>query len=70
MEVKTERCALVERGKIIAVDDDKYTVASLDRDGIETPPIKALTDDDTYTVGDTVFFFLFSDGMGRIISST
>jgi len=52
------------------VDDDKYTVASLDRDGIETPPIKALTDDDTYTVGDTVFFFLFSDGMGRIISST
>ena len=65
-----ERCANVERGKVLTVTGDgTYIVASLDRDGIETPPIRALMNGDTYTVGDMVFFFLFSDGMGMIIST-
>lgn len=59
--------AVIERGKILRADESGYTVASLDREGIESPPIGALGDT-TYTVGDTVYFFLFRDGTGKIVS--
>lgn len=58
--------AWIERGIIKGAEDGAYTVASLDRDGIETPPLLAI-DETVYTVGDTVYFFLFRDGTGRIL---
>ena len=57
---------VVERGKIITASGGLYTVSSYDRDGVETPPITAFLNLE-YQVGDQVYFFLFSDGSGRII---
>lgn len=64
--------ANIERGRITAREGDGYKVASLDRDGIESPalpiiPVPPGTEAPEYTVGDTVYFFLFRDGTGRII---
>lgn len=56
----------IERGKIVAASEGLYTIRSLDRDGITTPPMKAI-DETAYSIGDRVFFFYFSDGTGRII---
>ncbi|MBQ6274482.1 MAG: hypothetical protein IJK63_09690 [Oscillospiraceae bacterium] len=58
--------ATIERGIIKAAGDDGYTVASLDREGIESLPLSAI-DETAYTVGDTVYFFLFGDGTGKIL---
>lgn len=58
--------AAIERGKIMSVTENGYTVSSFDRNGIETPPITAI-DDSTYAAGDTVYFFVFSDGTGKIL---
>ena len=33
---------IIERGKVTAVSANGYTVASLDRDGIETPPLRPI----------------------------
>lgn len=64
--------ANIERGRITGLAAGGYTVASLDRDGIESPVIPAISAPGeagapAYTVGDTVYFFLFRDGTGRII---
>lgn len=57
----------IERGYILDVAaDGAYTVASYDRYGIETPPIKPI-DSSTYAKGDMVYFFLFPDGTGKIL---
>ncbi len=58
--------AIIERGKVLTVKVEGYTVASLDREGIESPPIFPM-DGRSYTVGDTVYYFLFRDGTGRIL---
>ena len=58
--------AAIERGTILTAADGEYTVASADRDGIMTPRITGI-DNTTYTVGDTVYFFLFRDGTGKIL---
>lgn len=58
--------AIIERGRVTAATEKGYTVASLDRDGIESPPITGI-DNTTYTVDDMVYFFLFRDGTGKII---
>lgn len=60
--------ALIERGKIKAAAEGGYIVASFDREGIETPPIKPINEAE-YAVGNEVYFFLFRDGTGRIICS-
>lgn len=57
----------IERGKILAVEDGGYTIASLDRDGITTPPLLPVSESDTFSPGDRVFYFYFRDGTGRII---
>jgi len=64
--METNRCAPMERGKITAVSEDGYTVASFDRDGIVSPPIDDINEG-VYAVGDIVYFFLFSDGTGKIM---
>lgn len=61
-----EKGAIIERGKVLTAADGGYTVQSLDRDGIVSPPIQPI-DDSTYTVNDMVYFFLFRDGTGKII---
>ena len=56
----------IERGEIASVSDGLYTINSLDRKGITTPPM-ASVDGRSYLVGDRVYFFYFADGTGRII---
>ena len=58
--------AIIERGEVLTEESGAYTVKSYDRDGVTTPPIKAIAD--SFDVGDRVFFFLFRDGSGRILS--
>lgn len=60
--------ATIERGRIKEVRTGGYVVTSLDRDGIETPPIPRMTNSGVaYQVGDNVYFFLFSDGEGMVL---
>ena len=61
-----KHCASIERGKVLTATADGYTVASLDREGLESPPIVPI-DNTSYTVGDTVCFFMFRDGTGKIL---
>lgn len=67
------RYGIIERGRITGISDQGYTVASLDRDGIVTTPIrpqeygKPNVNVPAYAVGDKVYYFIFSDGTGRII---
>ena len=56
----------IERGYILEATAEGYRVASYDRVGIETPPIRPINDN-AYTKGDMVYFFLFPDGTGKII---
>ncbi len=58
--------AAVERGEITGAESGGYTVKSCDRDGIESPPITPI-DNESYTKGDKVYFFLFPDGTGKIL---
>lgn len=57
---------VIERGEVLTASGGLYELKSLDRDGITTPPMKAI-DTNTYSVGEKVFFFYFADGTGRII---
>ncbi len=59
--------AVIERGTISGTGTDGYIVSSLDRDGIVTPEIAPVTENETYAAGDCVYFFLFPDGSGKII---
>ena len=59
--------AVVERGEIVSVSSDAYTVRSLDRSGIIPLPTTTISLE-TYSVGDVVYFFAFGDGTGRILS--
>ena len=65
--MKNKCGAMIERGEITAITDREYIVTSFSRAGIETPPLNALNDAE-YDVGDHVYFFMFPDGDGRIIS--
>ena len=64
---------IIERGKITDVSENGYSIASYDRDGIITPPIrqvewgKSSDQMPQYEVGDEVYYFIFHDGTGRII---
>lgn len=60
--------AKIERGKILAAEEGGYIVASTDRPGIETGPLTPISEN-TYTAGDAVYFFVFPDGTGKIISA-
>ena len=58
----------IERGKILAKTDSGYTVASLDRPGIEISGLQPTDNTHTYTSGQLVYFFAFKDGTGKILS--
>lgn len=58
--------AVIERGTVLSVTAGGYTVASFDREGIQSPPIQAI-DETVYSVGSRVYFFLFPDGTGKIL---
>lgn len=57
---------IVERGAVSQVLPDGYIVASLDRNGIITRPIRPVGTE-SYKAGDKVYYFVFNDGTGRII---
>lgn len=59
---------VIERGQVVETGANGYAIQSLDRDGIKTPPLKALEEGQSYSVGDKVYYFIFKDGTGRIIS--
>lgn len=56
----------VERGKIAEAAEAGYRVESLDRPGLISGAITGMDDTD-YAEGDTVYFFLFRDGTGKIL---
>ena len=56
----------IERGKIQTASGGAYTVESLDRKGIISPPLSLMIAE-TLNVGDMVLFVLFGDGTGKII---
>lgn len=58
--------ARIERGKIIRANEGKYTVASLDRPGIIAEGMQAISGN--FEAGEMVAFFMFRDGIGKIIS--
>ena len=62
--MEKEYGARIERGKIYEVCSDGYKVESYSRDGLITPSLPA---DQTLEAGDWVYFFMFSDGNGKII---
>ena len=64
--MEKQKGAAIERGVILSASQGLYTVKSLDRDGIESPPI-GTADGTTYQAGDRVYFFLFPDGTGKIL---
>lgn len=70
MTMKSENCAWwgarLERGEITGMSEHGYTVASYERPGIISPPILDMFGND-HDVGESVIFFLFEDGDGRII---
>lgn len=57
--------AQIERGLIVNISSDRYNVKSYTRPGIITPPIKSGVTG--LSMGDQVYFFVFSDGDGLII---
>ena len=59
--------AVIERGKVISPEGGGYRVESLSRPGIKTLPLQALHGE-IFAPGDLVYFFMFSDGKGAIIS--
>lgn len=58
--------ATIECGKVTAAQEEGYKVQSYTRDGLITPPLQPITQE-TYEVGDFVYFFLFDDGHGAIL---
>lgn len=56
----------IERGRITEIINGGYIVQSLDREGIETMPLKP-TSNAAYQVNDMVYFFAFNDGSGAVI---
>lgn len=62
-----EGLAGIERGTVTKALEKRYQVASMDRPGIVTPPILAIGRE-SYSAGDSVYFFLFPDGSGKILS--
>ena len=58
--------AYLERGEVTGSEADKWTVKSLDRVGIDSPPLPSLSGA-TYAQGDIVLFSMFPDGTGMII---
>lgn len=58
--------APVERGRVIDLSGEGARVESLSREGITSPPLPVLGDENV-EVGDFVYFFLFGDGTGMIL---
>lgn len=57
----------IERGEILSVDGEKYVISSLDRAGIETPPLAPLHNE-TYSVGDKVYFLSLKMELGKLLA--
>lgn len=63
--------AKIERGRITAIEGEeprRYTVESIDRPGVTGCGLTGR--EDTYTIDETVYFFLFEDGTGAVLGPT
>lgn len=60
--------AAIERGRIYAHTEEGYAVESFDRPGLITPPLRA-ADGASFAQRDCVYFFMFDDGHGAILSA-
>lgn len=59
--------AMIERGRVIGIDDGgRLKIESLTRYGVVTPYLDA-PEGAEYHAGDTVCFFMFDDGDGRVL---
>ena len=66
--MKNEHCgAFLERGVVEKIEDGRYRVASITRDGIRSLPMRTLWEE-SISVGDIVYFFSFPDGDGIILT--
>lgn len=59
--------AEIERGTVVSADAGGCVIRSLDRTGIQSPPIPDLSGE--VSAGDTVWFFLFPDGTGAVLAA-
>lgn len=59
--------AALERGVIERIENGRYAVRSLTRDGIVSMPIRTTPNTGTLSVGDRVYFFVFPDGDGLVL---
>lgn len=68
MSNKEQFGACIERGEIAEIVDNGYIVRSYSRFDILTQKIYSINDT-AYSIGDIVYFFMFPDGNGMIISA-
>jgi len=59
--------AVIERGTVVSRTDTGYRVKSLSREGIVTLPLETQTGRDLQ-IGDDVYYFMFDDGRGMIVT--
>ena len=57
---------VIERGRAMECTAGGWIVESLDRPGIVSPPLPALSDG-LCAAGDVVLFVLFADGTGMVL---
>lgn len=60
--------ASIECGVVESIENGAYRVASYTRDGAQSRPIKPINITDIFQKGDKVYFFMFDNGNGMIIS--
>lgn len=66
-ERKIDYGARIERGEIIDIVGEQYEISSYDRDGMIC--VIPAINDESYAVGNRVYFFLFNDGTGGILKA-
>lgn len=67
METNKAYGAAIERGEIAGKEGTGYIVESYCRKGVTSPPLAPI-DGSTYATGDKVYFFMFDDGKGAILT--
>jgi len=65
--------ARIERGRITAITTDAlgtelYTVESIDRPGVVAYGLSLLNENFDPPIGTSVYFFMFDDGTGQVMS--
>lgn len=69
MKKREERLygAMIETGRVIAIEDDKPIVESADRAGMVSMPLQVM-EGVTASIGDAVFYCDFDNGCGLVLA--